>query len=49
LLNDNPDIDEYKTVDEQKKHMLDIVKKLNKKRMEDVEIIDIEENNKELF
>lgn len=49
LLNDNPDIDEYNTVAEQRQHILSIFQKFNKKRIEDVEIIDIENNNKELF
>jgi hypothetical protein len=49
LLNETPDKEEYTTVDEQKKHIIAMTKKINKKRINDVEIIDIEENNKELF
>lgn len=49
LLNDTPDKDEYRTLDDQKKHMLHIAKKINKKRSKYIQIINIEDNNKELF
>jgi len=49
LLNEETDEEEYRTIDDQKDHMLSLAKKISKKRMDDVEIVDIEENNKELF
>jgi len=45
LLNKQQDEDEYQYVDEQKKHIMDMAKKMSKKRAKDVQIINIEENN----
>jgi hypothetical protein len=34
---------------EQKEHILELAKTLNKKRQKDLEIVDIQDNNKRLF
>lgn len=49
LLNKNNDGDQYTSVPEQREHMLHLAKKINKKRMQDIEIVDIEDRNKALF
>ena len=49
IMNGKESMDGYLNFEEQKQHMLGIAKEVNKKRSKDVEIIDIQDNNKRLF
>jgi len=49
ILNDKDNKNEYLTFEEQRKHIIIIAKKLNKKWSKKLHIVDIQENNPELF
>lgn len=49
ILNDNYNQEQYYTYEEQKKHILDLAKKINKKWSKKLVIVDIQDRNPELF
>ncbi|MCF7834879.1 hypothetical protein K9M48_02375 [Candidatus Gracilibacteria bacterium] len=49
ILNDNDNKEQYYSYEEQKKHIINIAKKLNKKGSKKLLIIDIQDRNPELF
>lgn len=49
LLNGKDSMKDHMNFEQQKQHMLDIAKSLDKKRIKDLEIVDIQDNNKRLF
>jgi hypothetical protein len=49
LLNGEDSMEWNMKYDEQKQHILDLAKDLNKKRMNDLAIVDIQDNNTRLF
>ena len=49
VMNGAESMEGYLNFEQQKQHMLGLVKTLDKKRVKDVEIVDIQDANKELF
>ena len=49
IMNGEDSMDEYMDFDTQREHMLELAKKISKKKLKDIEIVNIEENNENLF
>ena len=49
IMNGEESMEGYMDFEQQKQYMLGLAKKLNKKRVKDIEIVDIQNTNEELF